>query len=151
MEATIVMETQAAERRGVDRRRRSTPLLSKYTLFGGRRAADRRGNPSQEGTFVDRYDASLFLLLCLIALFNLLDCFFTLVQIGRGAEEWNPFVRQLLVHGPGLFIFIKSLGIGLVLCFLCLHKNFALARKTMFFAFFMYFGVFVYHLSIFNF
>lgn len=104
-----------------------------------------------EGQFVDRYDSSLFLFLGAIALFNLFDCFFTLVQVDRGAKELNPVAQVLLDQGPGLFILIKSLGIGLILCFLCLHKNFRLARMTMLFAFLMYLGIFVYHIDIYLF
>lgn len=124
-------------------------MISRYSFFGGRRVADRRG--PGDAQFVDRYESSLFLFLAAIALFNLFDCFFTLVQMERGATELNPFARFLLEQGPGLFIFTKSLGIGLILCFLCLHKNFRLARVTMAFAFYMYFGIFLYHLEIYLF
>lgn len=137
------------ERRGPDRRKRPTPMFSRYTIFGGRRAADRR-SPNAEGQFVDRYDSSFFLFLAAIALFNLFDCFFTLVQIERGAEELNPFAQMLIDKGPSVFVLTKSLGVGLIICFLCLHKNFKLARYTLWFAFAMYLGIFIYHLVLYG-
>lgn len=123
-------------------------MFSRYTILGGRRAGDRRLGPNAEGQFVDRYDASFFLFLAAIALFNLFDCFFTLVQIERGAEELNPFALMLIEQGPTVFVLAKSLGVGLIICFLCLHKNFRLARWTLWFAFAMYLGIFIYHIVL---
>lgn len=151
-EGKDMSEVAVAEirRGGVDRRKRPTPVFSKYTLFGGRRAGERRKDVPVEGKYVDRYDPMVLTIVLGVAIFNFFDCFFTLLQISRGATELNPFVQALLDHSPQLFIFTKSLGIGVILCFLCVHQNFKLARGTMIFAFVMYFALFIYHLLIYN-
>lgn len=138
-------------RTGVDRRKRPTPMFSRYTLFGGRRAGERRADLPKEGMYVDQYDSTMLLMVLGIAIFNFFDCFFTLLQLGRGATELNPFVNALIEKSPYLFIFAKSLGIGIILCFLCLHRNFRLARGTMVFAFVLYLALFLYHLVIYTF
>ncbi len=148
MTQELAMDVKYEDRRGPDRRDGATPLFSKYSLLGGRRAGERRGR-SEEGLYVDRYESSWLLTLLAVCLFNLMDCFFTLVQIARGASELNPIVQYLIDLGPTFFIFTKSIGVGAVLLFLCVHKNFRLARATLYFSFFLYFSIFIYHLILF--
>lgn len=122
--------TTASERRmRPDRRRRPTPMLSRYALFGGRRRTVRR-DEEREGAFVDVHGPRLFLLVLTIVALNLLDAWFTLLFLSHGGRELNPFVQRLLDFGggPWPFLVFKTVGIGLCCAFLTLTKNFRPAR-----------------------
>jgi uncharacterized protein DUF5658 len=131
--------------RGPDRRRRPTPRLSRYTLFGGRRKTIRR-QEEREGSFVDQYSTRMWLLLAWIGLMNVGDSFFTLLHLQTGGIELNPFAALLLESGRTGFVVFKSLLIGLPLLVLCLHKNFQLARLGLWIAAGSYTVLFLYHL-----
>lgn len=135
-------------KRGPDRRERSTPRFSRFTLLGGRRQSARRDG---EGTdsFVDVYPNALLFLLAWIAMMNLLDSFFTLVHLQAGGIELNPFAAMLLETGRVGFVIWKSVLIGAAILVLCLHKNFALARLGILIAAASYTALIVYHLSLF--
>lgn len=128
-----------------DRRSRPTPMLSKYSLFGGRRAGERRDGVCMEGLYVDRYPASLFLLAMALFALNLLDAIYTLMQVSSGAVEMNPLARGLLGMGPHIFILTKTLVVGLVLVFICMHTNFRRARFVLGFGLGVYTLVAAYH------
>ena len=66
-----------------------------------------------------------------MAVFNILDAYFTLFFLGEGATEANPVADFLLRQGWEVFVVGKSLGIGLCLGFLCLAKNFRMAKVGM--------------------
>jgi Domain of unknown function (DUF5658) len=117
----------ASERRTTDRRRRPTPMFSRYTWFGGRRQHVRRLEDDQE-VFVDRYGSGLLLAVLGVVLLNLADAFFTLLFLAHGGQEMNPIVDQVLAYGPHVFILFKTLGIGVCAGFLTLTKNFRAAR-----------------------
>lgn len=126
-EAAPSTTAAAAERRTVDRRRRPTPMFSRYTLFGGRRAAVRRATDDQE-VFVDRYGPAILIAVLSVVLLNLADAFFTLLFLAHGGQEMNPIVDRVLAHGPHVFILFKTLGIGVCAAFLTITKNFRAAR-----------------------
>ncbi len=136
------------ERRRVpDRRKRPTPMFSKYTVFGGRRIRARREN-EKRGSFVDQHGVGLLVLLLLVAGFNIVDAYFTLFFLGHGAREANPVALFLLNIAPWVFVLSKSLGIGICLAFLCLAKNFYTARFGLFLVFTLYFLLSLYHLFL---
>jgi len=121
------LEAPQAAVRGPDRRRAPTPRLSRYSFFGGRRRAARRGGEGRN-SFVDRYALSVWGLLLWVALMNAADSFFTLLHLQNGAVEVNPFAVWMLSTGRLGFVALKSILITLPLVVLCLHKNFPLAR-----------------------
>lgn len=123
------MEARAAtiERRRGDRRA-APALISRYTIFGGRRRAPRRSGDAR-GMIVDVHGPWLFLVVTLVATLNILDAFFTMLFLSHGATEVNPVVDWILVHGGVWpFLIVKSLGIGLCVGFLTLTKNFVVSR-----------------------
>jgi hypothetical protein len=147
-EAGAAEGRQLAER-GPDRRRQPTPRFSRYTFWGGRRKATRRGDDG-EGTFVDVHGGRLFLLVLWIALMNVGDSFFTLVHLQAGGVELNPVARVLLTTGRWNFVFVKSILIGLALIVLAVHKNFHLARVGLWTAAGTYTCLVAYHLLLFR-
>ena len=139
---------EVEERRYIqDRRKRPTPMFCKYTIFGGRRVSPRRKEEIR-GSFVDQHGVGLFIILLLVAVFNLIDAYFTLFFLGHGAKEANPIALFLLNLGPWVFVLAKSLGIGFCLGFLCLAKNFYTARIGIGVVFVLYFLLSIYHIFL---
>ncbi|MCA8955918.1 MAG: hypothetical protein KDC87_07580 [Planctomycetes bacterium] len=125
--ATVVAEPAPATR-GEDRRRRPTPALSRYAVWGGgRRRHHRRGREALNG-FVDAHGPGLFLVVTAVAALNILDAFFTVLFLSYGGREINPVVQTALDLGTWWFVVLKSVGIGLCLAFLTVTKNFRVAR-----------------------
>lgn len=118
--------------RRTDRRRRPTPMLSRYVVWGGRRRTVRRVE-EREGAFVDVHGARLFLVIAAIIALNVLDAWFTLLFLAHGGRELNPFVQVVLDLGshPWPFLLFKTVGIGCACAFLALTKNFRPARIGM--------------------
>ena len=137
-----------SERRGqMDRRRSSTPRISRYSLTGGRRR-DVRRDVDREGTFVDLYDWPLLCVLAWIALANMADSFFTLHHLQAGGVELNPIAERLLRMGHLGFVSIKCGLISVALLVLLMHKNFAAARLGIWVAGIAYTLLFAYHLLL---
>ena len=110
-------------RRYSDRRRRSTPMFSRYAFVNGRREAGRRRGETAN-IFVDRYGQLTFLLASAILLLNALDAFFTLLFLGLGGQELNPVAQGLLDMGPMVFLGVKTFGIGLCTLYLVMVRKF---------------------------
>jgi len=135
--------------RGIGRRSRPTPRLSRFSFHGGRRSRPRRRG-EVEGSFVDLYSTRLLLILLWITLMNVADSFFTLVHLQHGGTEVNPIAGMLLATGLSSFVLLKSGLISLALVVLCIHKNFHLARLGLWVAAIAYTLLFAYHLSLFG-
>ena len=122
-------------------------MLSRYSLFGGRRRAMRRED-ERHGAFVDVYGTRLFVLILAIVALNLLDAWFTLLFLAHGGQELNPlvqFVLDLSSH-PWPFLLCKTLGIGIACSFLTLTKNFRAARLGLWIVFAGYCALLAWHL-----
>lgn len=136
--------------RGADRRRRPTPILSRWSFLGGRRSTGGRRPGEDLRAFVDLYpprDAALLIaFLCL----NLLDAHFTLIYLQRGGEEANPVAVRLLGLGMGAFVFLKGLGISAGAVFFCLLRNWRNARRGVLLVLVFYQLLFVYHLLLYT-
>lgn len=134
-------------RQGRDRRRRPTPLICHYTLFGGRRRAGRRAGETA-GVFVDNHGPVLFTVALLIIGLNILDAWFTVFLIAQGGQEMNPIVAKVLDLGIAPFIACKSFGIGICLSFLILTKNFTVSRLGLTAVLVGYMSLLVWHLYL---
>jgi hypothetical protein len=137
----------AEQRIGPDRRCRPTPLLSRYSVYGGRRASIRR-TTDLAAVYVDRLGMGISLILLFTFLFHCLDAVFTLSHLARGGKELNPFMDYLLRIGPGAFVIGKLSLAGVGLCFLGLHKNFPLVKAGIAALFLLYAGVIGYHVFL---
>jgi hypothetical protein len=116
------------DKRIKDRRKQPTPGLSRYTLFG-RRKAIRRKADQQKGGYVDRYSSTLFFFLILIVGLNVLDAFFTLMILDLKGWEANPVVRSVInLYGTKFWIWKFSI-VSISLAFLCLHSRFRLVKE----------------------
>ncbi len=137
------------ERRSqTDRRRQPTPMLSRYTFFGGRREGGRRSEEDRN-IFVDRYGQGLFLASAFVLLLNLLDAFFTLFYLSYGGKELNPVAQFLLDVGPEAFLLAKTLGIGVCVAYLVLVSRFKGAKLGLAVVLSLYTALLGWHLFLF--
>ena len=128
-----------------DRRSYPTPFVSTLK-FGGRRKGFRR---KEEGSnqYVDRPSLRTMLLTFIIFTLSTLDAVFTIIHLNNGAFELNPLMEQIIQGGfESIFIIIKSLGIGLIACFLAIHQNFKISSYGMHFLAAIYTVLLGYHL-----
>jgi len=112
-----------------DRRRRPTPMISKYTLHGGRRKTIRRETDKKQYLFVDLYSTRLLVIVVAILILSCIDAALTLALIDRGiVREANPFMASVLDYGVLPFTLIKFGLTAFALIILCIFKNAKLAR-----------------------
>jgi hypothetical protein len=137
----------AKQRHGIDRRRRPTPALSRYTFLRGRRRGSRRMADPQS-VYVDQLGWGLASILVMIFVFHVLDAMFTLVHTARGGAELNPIMDFFLKQGSGMFLAVKLGTAGLGLLFLGVHGRFPWVRKGIAGLFVLYAGVVCYHVFL---
>jgi hypothetical protein len=130
-----------------DRRGRATPLLSRFSLFGGSRLAGRRKGELQN-VYVDRYDRRTMSGVVVVLVLNILDAWLTLLYLGYGGTEANPVARKLLEWGTQWFLGAKSLLVTGCLLFLAIHKTFRWVRPALRVLIWFYGGLLVYHLCL---
>ena len=114
-----------------DRRKKSTPALSRYILWGRRRTFRRKAE-KERGGYVDYYEWGLLLPLVLISGLNILDSLFTMIILEDGGWEINPVVRSVIqLYGDRFWIW-KFAIVSLPLILLCLHSKFRLVITIIF-------------------
>jgi hypothetical protein len=133
--------------RGPDRRKRPTPMLSRFSFLGGRRRGGRRGGETED-TFVDVYDARVVAVLVFLFALTVFDSVATLVYLGKGGREMNPVAQWMIDQGASFFVIVKGVLSGLCLMFVVLHKNFKPARIALGVGFGFYFLLGLYHLVL---
>ncbi len=127
--------------------RRSDPTSFISTLrFGGRRKGFRR-NGERQNRYVDCLSLRTIILTLIILTLSIFDAFFTLVHLENGASELNPLMKQLIQSGFESVVIIKSLGIGLIACFLAIHQNFKISFYGMHVLAAAYVVLLIYHLA----
>lgn len=125
------VESLPDERILPDRRRRPTPILSRYTL-NGRRTIIRRKEDKERHLYVDRYGNRLFLMLVAILVLGTADAFLTLYHVNvNGAVEMNPIMDFFLGKSPNVFFHVKYVLTALCLLVLCLHKNLPVVKYVL--------------------
>jgi hypothetical protein len=96
---------------------------------------------------VDRPSLRTFILTIIIVTLSALDGVFTIFHLKNGAFELNPLMEQIIRSGVQSFFIIKSLGIGLMACFLAIHQNFKISFYGMHVSVTIYMVLSVYHLA----
>lgn len=118
--------TPFLNQRGIpDRRSRPTSFISTLR-FGGRRKGFRRIGEG-ENQYVDRLSFRTFVLTVTIFIFSTVDAILTIFQLNNGAVELNPIINRIIQFGIQPTLIIKSLGVGLMACFLASHQNFKIS------------------------
>lgn len=119
-------------------------MLSRF-LFVGRRRAGRRED-ERDFVYVDRPGGWILTAFAAVLALSLLDAWFTLELLKRGATEANPVMRVALDLGDRAFVLIKTGMTILAMGFLCLHKNWPLGRVCLGVALLGYSTLTAYHL-----
>ena len=144
------MNSTAEDKRGrTDRRVKPTPLLSRYTLTGGRRKTVRRNDDRRRHIFVDLYDTRLFIAIFILLILNVLDGFLTLLLVRENIiVEANPIMAFCLDYGHVPFFFVKYLLMAVSLLIFCISKGFKLSRISLVCSIMLYTSVLIYELRI---
>jgi len=111
-----------------DRRKKPTPMLSRYILFGLRQGF-RRESDREKGGYADRYSPGLFFFLVTILCLNILDVFLANMIIYRKGWKLNPVILSAMAFIGERFWVWKFVIISLALIFVCLLINFKPAKK----------------------
>ncbi|MBI5055872.1 MAG: hypothetical protein HZB61_04575 [Nitrospirae bacterium] len=112
-----------------DRRRCPTPIISRYTFWGGKRKIIRRESDKKNYLFVDLYSTRLLIVILSLLCLSCLDAYLTLVLIEKGKViEANPIMAHFLEYGFLPFSIIKFVVTALSLIVLCLFKNVNITR-----------------------
>lgn len=128
-----------------DRRLRPTSFISTLK-FGGRRKGFRRKGEDRN-RYVDCLSFHTIVLTLIIFALSTLDAIFTFVHLENGASELNPLMGQIIQSGFQSFFITKSLGIGLIACFLAIHENFRISFYGMHVSATIYIVLSAYHLA----
>jgi hypothetical protein len=107
-----------------DRRKRPTPMLSRYWLRGRRRQAGRRDGDHRH-VYVDRYTRTEWIVVAWLVTASLADLGLTLLHLQAGGAEANPIMDWFLeLGGIPAFAFAKVLMTAVPVVFLLLHARF---------------------------
>jgi hypothetical protein len=136
----------ASRRRIPDRRARPTPMLSRYTFVGRRRAARRAGE--SRSIYVDRPGARAYGVLAAVLLLSGLDALFTLMHLGRGGREANPLMEWAIGLGPVTFLLVKCALTGTGALLLVLHRTFRGVGALLGAVLLLYCGLMGYHVYL---
>jgi hypothetical protein len=138
------------KREFTDRRQCPTPILSRYTFYGGRRKTVRRNQDKSSSIYVDLYSTRLLVAVLSLLLLSCLDAFLTLELIHKGrVVEANPLMAFFLEYGTMPFTIIKFTITAFCLIILCLFKNVKITRLSLPLAIKMYLLVVIYELYLF--
>lgn len=103
-----------------DRRRRHVKAFFYQFVKPRRRNARRRGSDSK-GFDLDYHERRYFVLSVAILTLCVADVYATIILLSRGSTEINPFMRELLEYGTGMFFAFKyistAVGIFILLSF----------------------------------
>ncbi len=128
-----------------DRRSRPTSFISTFKHGGRRKSFRRKGE--ERNQYVDLPSSRSIVLVLIIVAFSTLDAAFTIIHLENGASELNPLMKAIIQSGFPLLFIIKSLGIGLVACFLAIHQNFKFSFYGMYASATIYTVLLLYHLA----
>lgn len=128
-----------------DRRKKPTPMLSRYTLKGRRKGFSKQNGFPKEG-YVDHYGPALLVFLVLILGLNCLDCFFTLKILGYGGRELNPIVESTIAILGEKFWIWKFAVIAFSSIILCLHSQYKGVKIAIWLLCILYIGLIGYQL-----
>ena len=132
----------------VDRRKRPTPMLSRYSFVGGRRR-DFRSNVEGQDAYVDVYDQPLAALVLVFFALTIFDAIATVYYIDHAhGSEWNPLAAWMLKQGRLYFVLAKGIPTALLLLFVMIHKNFRYGRIALSIGFGFYFLLGIYHVTL---
>jgi hypothetical protein len=121
-------ETKTERRQRKDRRKTPTPMLSRYSLFGGKRERARRWDDRRGGYYVDRYGPAVLFLFTIVILLNAVDAFLALYILHKMGGVDSIIATVIREMGGETFIMAAFIIGSLCALFLFIHKNFTISR-----------------------
>lgn len=140
-------EAEWSARRGPDRRKRPTPMFSRYTFFG-RRRRNRRVTDPQQRYYIDWINGPYLVALLLVITFIAIDTLSTLYILRVGGSEANPVMRSVLSWGPFWFAFVKVASAVIAFLLLAVHRFFPIARFMVTILLSVYGAIVVFHVFL---
>lgn len=132
-----------------DRRKSTTPFISRYSFLGGHRKIVRRDEDKKKYAFVDLYSPRLFIILLVLSALSIVDSYFTLSLIKENlAAEINPIMAFFLERGSTPFVLSKYLITTIPLFILCICKNRPTTRVLVVFTVFIYLFIIMHELNL---
>lgn len=139
---------KSSERRDIgERRRRPTPMFSRFTLRG-RRTRIRRDTDMLRGRYIDRSTGRHLALILLLMIFITLDAMSTLYILDNGGTEVNPLMERALQRGVGWFLMIKLGPLPIAFLLLSIHRYFVWVKSALILLVVIYGTLALYHLSL---
>jgi hypothetical protein len=130
-----------------DRRKKPTPGLSRFTVWGRRRTF-RRKEDQRRGGYVDRYNSGLLFILTMFVGLNILDAWFTMIILEDGGWEINPIVHSVITLYGDRFWVWKFCIVSVPLILLCLHNKFKWGMQSILGISFVYIIVILYQIFL---
>ena len=140
---------QEEKRNLTDRRRKPTPGLSRYTIWGHRKGF-RRKEDRLRGGYVDRYESGFFVLLMAIVVLNVADAFLTTIILDSGGHEVNPIVQGAISMFGYHFWIWKFLIVSVAVVMLCLLSQIRRVKSLVAMTALLYFGIVMYQIYLIN-
>ncbi len=144
---TVLDTADSTRRHGGDRRRRATPMFSRFTLRG-RRTRHRRDSDMLYGRYIDRSTGRHLALILLMMVFITLDAMSTLYIIDNGGNEVNPIMERALQRGVGWFLMVKLGPLPVAFLLLSIHRYFTWVRWALVGLVLVYGTLAIYHISL---
>ncbi|MBI5741118.1 MAG: hypothetical protein HZA16_10400 [Nitrospirae bacterium] len=142
-------EADNSQRTLKDRRKCPTPVISRYTFWGGRRKTIRRESEKKTSYFVDIYSTRLLVAVLVLLSLSCVDAFLTLSLIEKGrVVEANPIMAFFLDLGVFHFSMVKFVITAIALIVLCLFKNVNITRIALPVAIKIYLAVIIYEIYL---
>lgn len=133
-------------RQQIDRRNKPTRWWDPFVGRRRRKQGRRKGETRE--VYVDVLDWRDLALVVAVFTLSILDAALTLVHIDAGGSEANPLMNLLLSVGRNTFLFEKCALVGLWLIILGVHRNFILARISLWLLLVFYTGLLGYHIAL---
>jgi hypothetical protein len=130
-----------------ERRKKPTPALSRFTLWG-QRTTFRRKEDRATGGYVDRYHSGLLFILTMFVGLNILDAWFTMIILEDGGCEINPIVYSVITLYGDRFWVWKFCIVSIPLVLLCLHNKFKWGMQCILATSFVYIIVILYQVFL---
>jgi hypothetical protein len=131
----------------IDRRKKPTPALSRYTVWGRRRTFRRKAD-QEGGSYVDCYSPVLLFLLLLAVGLNILDTLFTMMIIDVGGWEVNPIVGSVItIYGDKFWVWKFGI-VSASLILLCVHSKFRFVKAAILSTTVIYIGIVLHQLVL---
>jgi hypothetical protein len=116
------------QRHTKDRRKKPTPMLSRYTLFSGKRFWARRDEDRKGGYYADRFGRGEFVFFAIVVLLNGLDGFLASYIFHNLGDMNSLLVKSIRYLGGDTFVGVTFILASICVLFLFLHRRFTVAR-----------------------